>query len=839
MINLLERSQARYLLRHRLQTLLAILGIALGVAVVNAVDISNYSAQKNLRQAVLQIDSLANYRILSAEKYFDQSLYADLRRKVLSTNPDISISPIIEGTLRNKDYSKANWQLLGIDPLAGGTLRELAKNTKNIDITQFVATHHAVLISEQLAQRRHKVTGDTLELQLSDQTLVLTIAGVVSSKNPQLLIADISTVQKLLLKKGSLSYLNVSSNDKVFNPEMLNNSLPPSLRLIKTEQIIDGQLSLIKALQFNLSALSLLAVVVGAFLIFSTLRFSILQRAPIFSRLRIQGVSHFELQLLLFKEALLLTILGIISGWILGFLLSQILTPISNRTISDLYSTAMPAAISVHWYLYLKTALLALIISLATSQFCYRSLQQQNLSQGLSRIEQEISSKKNINRQLIASFLLALTGAILFGQTQTLIASYITTLAFISSAILLLSPIINGLHPLFQNLSTQLFATVGLIALRDCQRESSRVLLAVIALCIAVSATNGIAIMVDSFRGSVSQWIENQLGADIYLHPSQAQADIASIPPSIIPLLKSMDGIENVYASQITRTFVDNKWLPLNVIDAQSITDYQSIDILNDNVNQTLEHFIEGGILISEPLARKKDLRTNNQLMLLTPDGEQAFNIAGIFRDYGAEHGRIVMNTQQYQAIWNDNRIGSIALIVKKTHQKQKVLETLEDTLLKKYPLQLVDSDVIKEIVLVIFDRTFAITQVLQLLVLIISVIAIISTLMIYQLQRREQLLTLRALGLTLFELRQLFFIQAGFIGGMAGLLAIPLGLLMAWLLVNVINPAAFGWSLTFHVDPMIFIMGFCVALLAGLFSAFYPCFHFGKAVNITELSRE
>ena len=839
MINLLERSQIRYLLRHRLQTLLAVLGIALGVAVVNAVDISNYSAQENLRQAVQQIDSLSNYRILSAEKYFDQSLYADLRRAILSTNPEIKISPVIEGTLRSKDYSQANWQLLGIDPLSGGTLQGLVNNKTTIDISSFIATANAVLISEQLAQRLHKATGDTLNLQLSDQTLTLTIAGVIGIDNPQLLIADIGTVQNLLLKSGSLSYLNINSSDESFNLEILKTALPPSLRLIKTEQIITGQLSLIQALQFNLSALSLLAVVVGAFLIFSTLRFSILQRAPMFARLRVQGVSHRELQLLLFKEALVLAILGMICGWILGFLLSQILAPISNRTISDLYSTPMSAAISVHWLLYLKTALLALTITLATSQFCYRSLQQHNLSQGLSRVEQELSSRKNLHRQLIASVLLALIGAGLLIQTQTLISSYAAALAIISSALLLLPILVSGLHPFFQALSVKMFGTVGLIALRDCQRESSRVLLAIMALCIAVSATNGIAIMVDSFRGSVSQWIETQLGADIYLHPRQAQADTASIPNAVIPILQDMKGIKSVYSSQITRTFIDNKWLPLNVIEAQSIASHQSLDLISGDTNSALQRFRQGDILISEPLARKKRLQTNDHLMLLTPDGEQVFSIAGIFHDYGAEHGRIVINSKQYQARWHDYRIGSIALTVENPDQKQAILAAIESKLAKDYSLQLVDSEVIKKMVLVIFDRTFAITQVLQLLVLVISIIAIISTLMIYQLQRREQLLTLRALGLTVSELRQLFFIQAGFIGGMAGLLAVPMGLLMAWLLVDIINPAAFGWSLSFHIDPMIFIIGFSAGLLAGLLSALYPCIHFGKAANITELSRE
>ncbi|MBL4827301.1 MAG: FtsX-like permease family protein [Spongiibacteraceae bacterium] len=226
-------------------------------------------------------------------------------------------------------------------------------------------------------------------------------------------------------------------------------------------------------------------------------------------------------------------------------------------------------------------------------------------------------------------------------------------------------------------------------------------------------------------------------------------------------------------------------------------------------------------------------------MTLHTQQGEKSFPIAGIVRDYGSEHGRIIIHREHYQQHWNDPIIDSIGIYLHHKSQKKQILEQLKHDLHNDPSIELINSAKIRTAVLRVFDQTFETTRVLRIIVLVIAVIAIISTLMIYQLQKRQQLLTLRALGMTITELRQLFVIQACFIGASAGLFAIPLGLLIAWLLVEVINPAAFGWTLNFHADPMIGLSGFAVALSPGLLAAIYPSLHFDSKANITELGRE
>ncbi|MEE8056275.1 MAG: FtsX-like permease family protein [Pseudomonadales bacterium] len=845
-MGLLELSQLRYLIHHRLQTLLAILGIALGVAVVNAVDITHYSAKQNLRHSVQQLGELATHRVVGVNKVIDETIYAELRRKLLSKYPSIKLLPIISSTLRGNETDAQRWQLIGIDPLSSNIFKGLNIQQSNSDFTTFISRNNAVLISQILANERKLGIGDELTLALSSRSIVLFVAGIIDTENKQLLVTDISHAQSILSLQGWLSYIDIIIPNS--QPELtttIAQTLPSHTQLLNTQQLVEGQLSLISALEFNLSALSLLAVVVGTLLIFSTVRFSVLQRTPTFSRLRVQGVSHQQLQQLLLKEALLLATLGITLGWLLGFLLSQVLAPITNRTISDLYSSQSATQTSYHWSLYIKTAALGLLTTLATSQLCYRQTKQLALSHTIARIQQEINHQQYYRWQLTAALLLGSTGLLLLNQNNnSLSISYSIVLLIVSSALLLLPIAVTLMYPALQKMAQTLFGVTGLIAMRDCQRESSRVLLAIIALCLAVAATNGIATMIGSFRGSVNQWIESQLGADIYIqgsiNASEAPTNHQNIDMQLVGYLQNHADIDHLFISRITRTFVDNKWLPLNAIETtEGSHPGTPLQLITGDPAQALKKFNRGQLLISEPLSRKKNLRAGDTLTLHTATGHIDFIIAGIIRDYGAEHGRIVVHRQYYQQLWQDKHIDRIGLFLHDPQQKSRLLAELEDSIANNYSLRLVDSDSIKKIVLMVFDRTFTITQVLQVLVLIIAVIAIISTLMMYQLQRREQLLTLRALGMTISELRQLFVLQACFIGGMAGLLAIPLGILIAWLLVQVINPAAFGWTLDFQHDPSISLTGFTVALLAGLLSAVYPSLHFGKAINITELNRE
>jgi putative ABC transport system permease protein len=902
-MQLLTLSQLRHHLKHRLQTLLAILGVALGVAVVNAVDITQYSTKQNLLRAQQQLNGRASHRVVGTGLHLKETLYAQLRRDLLSQYPEISLTPILKQTLKPKNPSDTQWIVLGIDPLSNTTLTSFSTMFTGTEFTEtefkgavfketgfkeaggseFLTRDNAAFISSALATNKAVNVGDSLTLSLIDRQWTLQVAGIfadsINADTQHLIVMDIGNTQSAFDRAGQLSSIDLQippeRSDLV---ELIKRRLPQNTQLLTVEQLIEGQLSLVRALEFNLSALSFLSLIVGAFLIFSTVRFSILQRTPSFARLRVQGVSHRELHKLLSKEALLLSALGISVGWTLGYALSYVIAPISHQTITNLYALETSSNIVVYWPLYLKTAMLGLLTTLISYYFSYKSSNQLELSHTIARIHQELkpekrSSSKHLSfvghsfsrhifsRHSFALLILILALLLLkaplpfvsFSAEDQLLISYLATVMIALSALLLIPSILTLFYPLVLSLASLIFGSTGLIALRDCQRESSRVLLAIMALCLAVAATNGIAIMIDSFRHSVNQWIDSQLNADIYLRlQTSTKIEATKIETTkieatktektntrkLIQQLQNNPSVQCLSFSRNSKTFIDDKWLPLNAIELPGCQK-ASLPLISNKTSTAYRKFAAGQVFISEPLARKKRLNEQDSITLHTEQGKRSFLIAGITRDYGAEHGRVLIHRSHYQNGWNDNTINSIGIYLHRESEKKEVIDQLKKLKLHNFSLRVIDSASIRKTILAVFDQTFETTQALRIIVLVIAVIAIISTLVIYQLQRREQLLTLRALGMTLQELRQLFIIQASFIGASAGLLAIPFGVVIAWLLVEIINPAAFGWTLDFHIDPLIGVMGFFIALTAGLLAAIYPCLHFDSNANITELSRE
>lgn len=830
-MRLLLLSQLRNLLRHKLQSLLAVLGIALGVAIVNTVDISNYSAKQNICRAERYLSDQADYRILSSSGTIDEQLYAKLRRDWLSLHPTLSLNPILSSRLKPANRDQRDWTVLAIDPLSyQGIHKPNRLSGAELDLSSLIGSHRALVISSSLANKRELSLGDTLTLALRGENIVFTIAGILAMPDAyqQLLLMDIGQAQQLLALEGRLSYIDVNIDSKQpFTTQQLQHELsqqlPAGLQLLAIEQLIEGQLELSHALEFNLSAIGLLAMAVGGLLIFSTVRFSVLQRLPLFVRMRIQGASQREILWILLLEATLLAVIGILLGWLLGGILAQHILPLTQRSLNQLYNHNLLLEASVNGLLYAKTAVLGLGCALLSASLSFRMIQQAPLSHSIKRIQQELRVKQQrrfytylaLACSIIAAFILA------SGAASNLLQSYIgASLAIVAA--LLLSPGLCRLGLIaLQALFTRFSGPIGRITLRDLMREDSRITLAVIALTLAVAASTGIATMVDSFRSTVESWLDSELVADIYLRsnlPSQAQS---AITPQRISELKNL-GPEELSFSRLTTLQFAQHTVTLVA------RDHWITNSISGNPSKALEDkgSTRDEIVISEALANKLELKINTHIKLPTPSGEKPFRISAIFRDYSTEYGRIIISRESYRQYWQDDRVDSIGFYLAPQQTRQFALSTLQDWG-DKHAIRLIDSNTVRQGVLAVFDDTFAITQVLRILVLLIAAVAIISTLMIYQIQRRDQLLTLRTLGMSTGELRLLFIIQGAVIGAISGLLSVPLGLLIAWLLTSFINPAAFGWSLDFSLQWSHCVSGIAIAIIAGLVSALYPCWRY------------
>ncbi|MBL8248475.1 MAG: ABC transporter permease, partial [Candidatus Competibacter sp.] len=219
-----------------------------------------------------------------------------------------------------------------------------------------------------------------------------------------------------------------------------------------------------------------------------------------------------------------------------------------------------------------------------------------------------------------------------------------------------------------------------------------------------------------------------------------------------------------------------------------------------------------------------------DSLELLTDQGMRRFSVAGVFLDYGSEHGRILLHRSGYARYWHDPAVGSAAAFAAPGVNLAVLRTRLQERLGSIQPLLIRSNRDIQSATLEIFDRTFTITHVLRLLAILVAVVGVLSALLALQLERAREFAVLRAIGMTTAEIGGLVSLQTGFMGAAAGLLAIPTGLLLAAVLIFVINRRAFGWSLPFQVDPLLLLETLALAIIAALLAGLYPIWRMARA---------
>ena len=244
-------------------------------------------------------------------------------------------------------------------------------------------------------------------------------------------------------------------------------------------------------------------------------------------------------------------------------------------------------------------------------------------------------------------------------------------------------------------------------------------------------------------------------------------------------------------------------------------------------------------VIISEPYAYHHDLEVGDLLHLPTDGGKVAFKIAGVFYDYGSDQGVVTMHRATYDRHWNDRVVSSFSLYLRDGVDVESFVDRLNSNQLMHHSLRIRSNRTLRQKSLQIFDRTFVITDVLRLLAICIAVVGILGALMAIQLERAKEFAVLRATGLSPKQLWGLVTTESGLMGLAAGVIACPLGLVMAWVLIFIINRRSFGWSMQFHFDLDPWLTALVLSIVAALIAGLYPASRMAKSLPALALRYE
>ncbi len=833
MSSILDRASRNFLWQHPWQLALAIVGIALGVAVVISIDLAMESSLTAFEQAGKAFSGTTTHRIIAGDGGLDERLYTRLRVE----QGIQKIAPVVNSHVQLTQQADESYRLIGIDPFIEKSMQAVWQKQQNANkstdfLIRLVSEPDTALISEQTARRLHLKINDDFTVMADSREQRLKVIGLLAPNNAvseqilaKLIITDIATAQEVLGLFGRLSSIEVLT-DK-YHPETLTKIrrvLPANALLVSTESQSESMREMTRAFSINLKALGLLSLLVGMFLIYNTMTFLVMQRRRLIGSLRAIGVTRRRIFKLIIGEAFLLAIIGTLIGIALGVALGQGLLYLISETINAIYfridTTSLmitPVQIGKGVLLGMGATLLAVLPpAFEATRFSPVTV--------LTRSQLESGSRRLIKVAGLISLVLIPGGmavAFFSGKSINLGLASIFLLLF---GFALLTPVFTLLFmKLIERLLGRLLGILGRLPARMVSAEISRTGVAIAALMIAVAATIGMDLMIGSFRQTVEQWLQASLRADLYvsLPGEKMTADKTSVDHRLKEKLAELPNVQMLSSVLQTKIIADDKFTKISVfeLNAKSKKGFIFKHKVGDDLWNRFEQ--QHTLVITEPYAYHHDVRIGQKILLQTVQGKLPFEVIAIYADYSGDQGHLAMSRQNYQHYWPDLGYSGIGVYAKDGTDLQKLENQLSKLVAAE---QSVKSDkAIYKASMEMFEQTFTITETLRWLSAAIAFTGVFSALMALQFERTRQLGILRAIGITPRQLTMLIVSETGLMGLVAGLFAIPAGYVVAYVLIFVVYLRSFGWTMAFYYDPWVIYQGLALAFIAALFAGIFP----------------
>ncbi|MCE9942467.1 FtsX-like permease family protein [Aeromonas rivipollensis] len=782
--------------------LMSLAGLMLGVTLVVAIELLNHSARTNFVAARSQLAGEANYR-LAPSGGLDEGLYVRLVR----SQPALDAMPQVHAWL--KDEQGRSFQLLGMDLFNPGPLRRLFGEQPGREPDFTLSRADSVWLSAPEAKRLGWSPGQSRAFMLGTdveraRTLTLTLAGTFEPgavPMERLLVTDIGLAQPLLGKAGRLDRIVFKLSDEEANAlqRALQTYYPHQpLWLEPISPALDAS-QLGDALALNLSALSLLAMAVGLFLVFNAQRFVQSVRRPQLAQLIILGMPPSRVLRYLALELLILATIGTLLGLMLGSLLALALMGQLTQALADLYGPNPIDLLRLSPTSLIKALLIGLAGTLAANLPGWWQLLRQ------SPLElREGSSRPPVHpwrRRLLAIAILLLCAlCLLLPQTGLGGALFVAGGWLLAMALAL--P--DALRALLGRLRGHGPLSVRL-GVAETQYHLDRTAIAVMALQLAIAAAIGIGVMVSSFRSSVEIWLGQRLAADLYV---SAPKGVAGSRGQLSEQTLTAILAEPEVSAASRRAVHPARWQgqPIEWAQMDFIPELKAAyPLLAGRWPATPDE-----VLASEPLTVRLGVRVGQTLDVTSEGGPRRLTVTGVYQDYGSDKGQILH-------AFEGGKVQSLALFSTDP-------EGLSDRLRARFGerVNLLPAPAIHAAALKVFDQTFVVTELLKLLILGIAFVGIGSAFMVLGLARRGELQTLQSLGIGPRHCRRLLVWQGAGLGLLTALLALPVGYGLAWVLIEVVNPRAFGWRLAFEAAPLHAVTALLLAPLCGALASWY-----------------
>lgn len=807
-------------------TFLSIIGIALGIGLFVGVKVASDRAISSFEKDIKGTSPYSNYEVFDISGIdFDERIYGKIRKLEEETFPVLKTFGYIPDLKETIDIN-------GIYSVKAFTFFDLPID-KKIDLEKFFREINGILINQEFAERYSLKKGDILSPLVYDREYTLKVVDIIDSDSllTNTVIMDIGNFQEYFNKTGYLTRIDIATDEKTAND--IKNVIPFNLKIEKKEEIFKNQKSLIASFRYNLQFISLVAILVGIFLLYNTVFISVVKRRTEIGILRGLGADKKTIVLLFIFQGILLGFIGSLIGISLGQLTAYFSVIAVEKTLSTMYST-----ISISDYMITnKDALMALLLGMLVSLIAsvipaYEA----------SKIKPNETSREGSFEVKYKGYQKIFSVAGLFFILSGLILSYIdyihTPFEFPFFAYIGILFIIAGftfISPFYLSIVLKaikkplerIFRTTGKITLGDMRGNNYRFSVALMSVAISSALIIALLTLIFSLRISLERWINQYIVADVYIKPASCKSNYCFYPVSekVIEAVKGLPEVAEVDKFRALHLDFEDKKVIAGFADIKVKRKYSRKMYFEKEYDEILKEMESNEKVagISDYLSIKYGLEKGDFIELDTPRGKVKFRINDVSSSYSTTSGFIYIDRKWLKKFWGIDDATQFSVYVKDGVDIDQFIYKLKDRLLPYYSLEIMNNQELRRKIMDIFNKSFAITYAIELISIIVSLIGVINTLLALVFERKREISIIRYLGGSWKQIRNTLILSAGIVGITGIFFGTILGPLMSTIFIHVVNKISFGWEIHFKM-PFFYLSAVTLILfLTTLFAGFLP----------------
>ncbi|HKU40183.1 MAG TPA: FtsX-like permease family protein [Polyangiales bacterium] len=840
---------------HRLRASLTVFGIALGVAMLVAVILVNDSVVRGVSATVEDLAGKTDLQISAGTSGFAESIV----ERVRESEGVARAVPVLQQTLSVRDERARGERLLllGVDMLTEDDQSFRDYGSRELDAIRedplpFLNGAHNILLSRAFASRFGYRLHDKVALATSAGPRNFEIWGFIDDSGVGSAFGGAVGVMYYQAMQAAL--------DRGENVDRIDIAIRPGVELARVEAELQRLLGagfiveapsrkgdrvgrMLLGIQSGLTIASLIALLVGAFLIYNTMAISVVQRKREIGILRALGTRRREIIALLTLEGSLLGVVGSLLGVALGVALAQLLLRVTTDALNQAYLELADAQVALRVRVLLAGSALGTLAATVASAIPAQRAATQRPAETLrtSATFLHTEDTRRLTRSDVAAVLL-LPLPLLLLRLPTWQGMSIG--AFASAAVLLgacalsLPRLTQLVEWLVRRIARRWLSAEARLANENLPRDLERTAVTAGALMSGVALAVGFGAFTHSFTVSLNAWIEQTLPGDLFITQgaSMAGTSMRNIPmdDSLYARLLALPEVDTVRRVRIVEIPFRGYTTKAVSSDLRAFVRHARLDLLQGEHDAVVRALEAGGVAVSENFARHFGVRPGDTLPLSTQLGTRPFRVAGVFVDYTSDVGTLLFDRATYVESFRDTRVDTYELHLHEPSTAEAVRRRIHLWLGENHALYVLTSREFRNEVSVTTDQIFSLVRALELVALIVAVLGIVNSQFANVLDRTRELAVLRALGMLRGQLRRMVVIEATLVGSIGTLAGVLLGFAFGHLLLDHINLVQTGWYFPFRISFASILEVSCLTVPASALAGLYPAAEAAR-LNITE----